>query len=232
MSLLTDNLVFLRELNILSIVIRFFIACVCGGVIGFERGKKYHAAGLRTHLLVCIGAATVMIVNQYIFEFLSPNTDLSRMGAQVVSGIGFLGAGTILVTGEHRIKGLTTAAGLWACACMGLAAGIGYYECAIILCIFLYIILKIVNVIDERFVKTDFEMQLYIEYDNTIQLSCILKPLKEENWHITSIRYIGTSINNELAVKIEIQRNIDINSLSSPIDLIKNIKGVKFVEKM
>ena len=105
-------------------------------MIGYERGKRKHAAGLRTHIVVCIGAASVMMLSQFLSVYSDSSTDPSRLGAQVISGIGFLGAGSIIITGHHRgqhIKGLTTAAGLWASACMGLVVGSGFYEAAVIM---------------------------------------------------------------------------------------------------
>ena len=122
----------LQELNFVTIIFRMALAILIGGIIGTERDIKHRAAGLRTHMLVCLGAATVMMTNEYVFE-LHPDAgiDITRMGAQVVNGIGFLGAGTILVTTENRVQGLTTAAGLWAAAAIGLAIGIGFYEITI-----------------------------------------------------------------------------------------------------
>lgn len=129
-----DMLTFdLYELNFLTIIFRMGLAIIVGGFIGLERDIKQRAAGIRTHMLVCLGAAIVMMTNQYIFmSFPDAQIDITRMGAQVVSGIGFIGAGTILVTSEYRIKGLTTAAGLWAAAAIGLAIGIGFYEIALV----------------------------------------------------------------------------------------------------
>ncbi|HLR89065.1 MAG TPA: MgtC/SapB family protein, partial [Atopostipes sp.] len=119
------------ELSGLTITFRVVLAIFVGGLIGTERDIKNRAAGIRTHMLVCLGAAVVMMTNQYVVEsFPESNLDITRMGAQVVSGIGFLGAGTILVTSHNRIRGLTTAAGLWAAATLGLAIGIGFYEMA------------------------------------------------------------------------------------------------------
>ena len=132
---------YLREINLLSMVLRFLLAAIGGGIIGMSRGRRQHAAGMRTHLLVCIGAASVMITSQYVVTNLGLTTDVLRMPAQVISGIGFLGAGSIIVTAKKHVTGLTTAAGLWASACMGLAAGIGYYECALAMCLLIYIVL-------------------------------------------------------------------------------------------
>lgn len=123
----------LNELNTITIIFRMLLAVLIGGIIGTERDIKHRAAGIRTHMLVCMGAAIVMMTNEYIYVMYDhSNIDITRMSAQVVSGIGFIGAGTILVTSDNRIKGLTTAAGLWAAAAIGLGIGIGFYEIAVI----------------------------------------------------------------------------------------------------
>lgn len=123
----------LDDLNLITVIFRTFLSILIGGIIGTERDIRNRAAGVRTHMLVCLGAAIIMMTNEYIyFEFGDAGIDVTRMSAQVVSGIGFIGAGTILVTSDNRIKGLTTAAGLWAAAAIGLAIGIGFYEIALI----------------------------------------------------------------------------------------------------
>ena len=135
---------YLRDINLISMGLRFLLTAIGGGIIGMSRGRRQHAAGMRTHLLVCIGAASVMITSQFVVEELGLATDVLRMPAQVISGIGFLGAGSIIVTAKKHVTGLTTAAGLWASACMGLAAGIGYYECAVAMCLLIYIVLVLI----------------------------------------------------------------------------------------
>ena len=120
----------LREVTYLAVALRVFSAVIIGGLLGLERGMKNRPAGLRTYMLVCVGSCMIMLTNQYIFQVYETG-DPVRMGAQVVSGIGFLGAGTIVVTRRNQIKGLTTAAGLWATAGLGLAIGIGFYEAAL-----------------------------------------------------------------------------------------------------
>ena len=114
----------IREVTYGAIAVRIAVAVVLGGIIGLERGLKNRPAGLRTYMLVCVGACLIMVTNQYIYQVFGTG-DPVRMGAQVVSGIGFLGAGTIVVTKRNQIKGLTTAAGLWAAAAVGLSVGIG-----------------------------------------------------------------------------------------------------------
>ncbi len=122
--------------NYLQIIIRLVLSVILGGVIGIEREGTNHDAGLRTHILVCLGSAGVMVMSQALAA--EYNCDIGRFGAQVISGIGFLGAGCILVSGNH-IKGLTTAACLWTTACVGLAAGIGYYFISVLMAVLMLI---------------------------------------------------------------------------------------------
>ena len=122
----------LHGMNIWSIAFRIFLAALIGGMIGNERGKHGRAAGLRTHILVCLGAAMTTMLGFYVSNELGFPSDPLRMGSQVVSGIGFLGAGTIMIRNHLRVTGLTTAAGLWTTACIGLAIGIGFYAGALI----------------------------------------------------------------------------------------------------
>lgn len=117
----------LQEFNIYSVTFRILLATVVGGCIGSERGRHGRAAGLRTHILVCVGAAMTTLIGLFATHCLGSNGDPMRMGAQVVSGMGFLGAGTIMVRNRSHVTGLTTAAGLWATACLGLAIGAGFY---------------------------------------------------------------------------------------------------------
>lgn len=127
--MLVDKYPWLLEPNLLTLLIRILLALLCAGLIGYDRDAHGSAAGLRTHILVCLGAMIAMCTGE--FTALHYGGDASRIGAQVVSGIGFLGAGTIIINRGH-ISGLTTAAGLWASACIGLAIGTGFYEIAVI----------------------------------------------------------------------------------------------------
>ena len=122
----------LHEMNIWSIAFRILLATIIGGIIGHERGKHGRAAGLRTHILLCLGAAMTTMLGYYASHELGFPSDPLRMGSQVVSGIGFLGAGTIMIRNKLRVTGLTTAAGLWTTACIGLAIGIGFYAGALL----------------------------------------------------------------------------------------------------
>ncbi|MBQ9985389.1 MAG: MgtC/SapB family protein [Oscillospiraceae bacterium] len=114
----------------LVVLVRLVASVILGGLIGIERASSKHDAGLRTHIIVCLGAASVMIVSQLITQQSGSITDITRLGAQVISGIGFLGAGSILVN-RSRVRGLTTAAGLWTTGCLGLVIGAGFLEVAL-----------------------------------------------------------------------------------------------------
>ena len=124
-----DTNALMNTIPLWDVVVRLLLAVVVGGIIGLERAGTNHDAGLRTHVLVCLGAAVVMVTSIELRSIVY--YDVGRIGAQVVSGIGFLGAGCILVNGT-KIKGLTTAAGLWATACIGLAIGCGFYYISVI----------------------------------------------------------------------------------------------------
>ena len=130
----------LTGLNIWSILIRIVIAVLISGVIGLERSSRRQAAGLRTYILVGLGSAMIMITNQYLFEAFN-NGDPARLGAGVLSGIGFLGAGTIMFTSKSQVKGLTTAAGLWSTACIGLCVGCGFYTMSLIVFVIIILVL-------------------------------------------------------------------------------------------
>lgn len=140
-----------------EVILRLLLASLLGGVIGWERERRTRAAGLRTHMLVALGSALVMIVSAYGFEDIlkhpSVILDPSRMAAQVVSGIGFLGAGAILfVHRTEMVHGLTTAAGLWTVAAIGLAAGSGLYVAALAATVIAWLILVVLKLFETKFI--------------------------------------------------------------------------------
>lgn len=158
-----DFLMGWSELNALEVFIRLFLAVIIGGAIGIERGTHGHTAGFRTHILVCVGSALAMMTNQYIVVVLGQFSDIARLGAQVITGVGFLGVGTIIVTGRHRIKGLTTAAGLWASACLGLAIGIGFYFAAILASVLVIVALGLLPRLEGLLYERSRVFDLYAE---------------------------------------------------------------------
>lgn len=130
-QIFTDLCNTLTQFNLASALFRILLAVLIGGCIGSERGRHGRAAGLRTHILVCLGSAMTVMVGLYSTQVLHLDGDPMRISAQVITGVGFLGAGTIITRNHTRVTGLTTAAGLWATACLGLAIGAGFYAGAI-----------------------------------------------------------------------------------------------------
>ena len=177
----------LRELTYLAIALRIFAAVILGGLIGLERGLKNRAAGLRTHMLVCVGACLIMVTNQFIYQTTGTG-DPVRMGAQVISGIGFLGAGTIMVTRRHQVKGLTTAAGLWTAAGVGLALGIGFYEAAVIGSLAVFIVMTLMQKMDNRVHRKTKDFDLFVELTPALSFGNFLKEMRKLEIEVAEVQ--------------------------------------------
>ena len=175
-----------REITIYSVALRILAAVLIAGILGLEREKKSRAAGLRTYILVCMGSCLIMLTNQYIYQTTGAG-DPMRLGAQVVSGIGFLGAGTIIVTKRSQIKGLTTAAGLWSSAAVGLALGAGFYEAAVVAGVMIYFVMTVLQQWDKRVHRRSQYLDIYLEYSSKIGVATILKAFREMDFYIDSI---------------------------------------------
>ncbi|MBQ7939776.1 MAG: MgtC/SapB family protein [Clostridia bacterium] len=167
----------LAELNVWSTAFRVFLAVLLGGLIGLERGHHGRAAGLRTHILVCLGAAMAALVGLYTVSVLGFSSDPMRVGAQVISGIGFLGVGTIIIRNRQQVTGLTTAAGLWTTACIGLAVGIGYYVAALVAFLAVMITMAIFVYL-ERSVKSKVTYSCYVELTDVTRVNALYDSVK------------------------------------------------------
>ena len=172
------------------------MAIIFGGIIGYGRERERRPAGLRTHILVSIGSALAMITNIYIYEVYNSSSDPTRLGAQVISGIGFLGAGTIIVTGKNKVRGLTTAAGLWACACMGLAIGAGFYSGAIIGCLFIASVTAVLSKLDKKINRNSRNITIYILVNSTKAASKLLKDIQSTNVKISDIEISNNNVSS------------------------------------
>lgn len=170
----------IREVTLLSVALRVVAAVIVGGLIGLERGMKNRPAGLRTYMVVCVGACLIMLTNQYVSQTFGTG-DPVRMGAQVVSGIGFLGAGTIIVTRRNQIKGLTTAAGLWAAAGVGLALGIGFYEAALVGGLAIFTVMTLLQKMDNKMHRKAKVMEVYVELDKDCPLGDFLREVRAKD---------------------------------------------------
>ncbi len=220
----------LAELTTLSMSVRMVLSVICGGIIGIERGKKGHPAGFRTHILVSVGATIVMLTNQYMFYYLEGTTDMARLGAQVVSGIGFLGAGTIIVTGHNRVKGLTTAAGLWASACIGLATGVGFYEVAILGSIVIIFTSTILHRLDHYVTMYARVFEFYIEFDDTARVRELIRMLESQQLSVTSMSFGEKSkMRRKLAAVIIVVRSPKKRREDELRMVIQGFEGVDYV---
>ena len=166
-----------------NVLFRMAAALILGSLIGIDRGAKKRGGGARTDAAVCLGAARVMITAQYMDKVYPGGTDLSRMAAQVISGVGFLGAGSIIVSG-HQVKGLTSAASIWICACIGLAAGIGFVDGAFLAAVLLLGGLHVIPLIEERVYRHSRYVRLYVEANDSRTMSVLLYRLKEDGCKI------------------------------------------------
>ena len=220
----------IREVTYGAIAVRIAVAVVLGGIIGLERGLKNRPAGLRTYMLVCVGACLIMVTNQYIYQVFGTG-DPVRMGAQVVSGIGFLGAGTIVVTKRNQIKGLTTAAGLWAAAAVGLSVGIGLYEAAVIGGAVIFIVLSLIHSWDNRMRQNSKIVEIYVELTRAINLGDFLRKVREMDLEIENIQTEQDGAVEEgrrsyiIMLKAKRKRNHEILYQN-----IRDIEGVTYVE--
>lgn len=164
----------LRDLTLLSVVVRMTLAVLCGGLIGMERSLNRRPAGFRTHILVCLGAAITTLTSQYLYLYMEYFTDMARLGAQVVAGIGFLGAGTIIIS-RQRIKGLTTAAGLWAAAIIGLAIGAGFYEGALLATLLVELTATLFLKLEKKVLTKTANIHIFLEYSKAKALEQVLE---------------------------------------------------------
>ena len=222
----------IREVTYLAIAVRIVAAVVLGGLLGLERGMKNRPAGLRTYMLVCVGACIIMLTNQYIFQVYGTG-DPVRMGAQVVSGIGFLGAGTIVVTRRNQIKGLTTAAGLWTAAGVGLALGIGFYEAAICGGLAVLVVLIVLQRMDNNMHRKSKQVEAYIELSRDIILGDFLRAVRDSGLEISNVqREQGADSdtkNRAYIATIKAKKRVNHEEI---LDTVQKISGVKYLEEL
>ncbi len=222
----------LKNINIISITVRILLSLIIGGLLGLERGRKNRPAGFRTYMLVCLGSTLIMMTNQYVYQTFS-TSDPVRLGAQVVSGIGFLGAGTIMVTGRQQIKGITTAAGLWTAAACGLAIGIGFYEGAILGGVTIFLVMASMHHLDAFIRRHATIIEVYIEFDAKRPMSEFLNYIRNAQFDIVDIQLNKNKIAKNmcqcalLSVESQIKR-----SHENMIEVISNAPGVLFIEEM
>lgn len=222
----------LYQLNFLTVLLRLFLAAVIGGIIGMDRERQNQTAGLRTHMLICLGAAVAALTNDYIAQYVSPGSDASRMAAQVISGVGFLGAGTIIV-GRQKIKGLTTAAGIWATACVGLAAGIGFYAGALAGGLLITIILMALRKLDVVIRTRNKIVYLYLEVSSMQHFAAVHDLIEQSDMKISGIECsrVRSGEGHIMSIDLKLKQGKRREQIAL-IAAIAELDGVLFVKRL
>ena len=220
----------IRELTFLSMLLRIFVSIALGAILGIERGLKNRPAGLRTYILLCMGSCIIMLTNQYVYAAYETG-DPVRMAAQVVSGIGFLGAGSIIVTKQNQIRGLTTAAGLWAASAVGLAIGIGLYEVAIVGGLSILIILRLLNHWDVMIRHRTKSVNLYVELKSGSCLAPFLHFLKMHGLYAENIQSERNGISSDTAFIFTLKSTINATH-DEMLALLETNDSVSYIEEL
>ena len=229
-----DFLNFLRgdHLDTLTIIVRLFLAVFCGGIIGLERERKRRPAGFRTHILICLGAAMTTLTSQFIMLDLGLFTDPARLGAQVIAGIGFIGAGTIIITKRRQVKGLTTAAGLWTSAIVGLCCGAGYFEGAIVTTVVIILAELVFAKLEYYLLSSARVFNVFVEYSENYKLGIVVDTIKNFGAYIIDLEITKNAAEGRnpcATFSIQIPRKVSHQVL---IESIANLEGVVSVEEL
>ena len=213
-----------------SVCLRMVLSALCGGAIGVEREFKRRPAGFRTHILICLGAAMTTLTGQYLFLVMGYYTDVARLGAQVIAGVGFIGAGTIIVTKHQRVKGLTTAAGLWTAAIVGLSFGAGFYEGGLFTTALILLAELVFSKWEYRILSNTPEVNLYMEYTGKACLEEVLKLYREQNVKILNMeitRSAGSEKHNACVIFLLRLRKLRAEQLVARLNAIQGVLSVE-----
>ena len=214
-------------------MVRMLLAVLCGSIIGIEREFKRRPAGFRTHILICMGASITTLTSEYLLLVMNMNTDPARLGAQVIAGIGFIGAGTIIVTRNQRVKGLTTAAGLWAVAIVGLCIGSGFYEGAILTTLLILVAEALFARVEYWIMRSSPEINILLEYEDTPYLDDLLQKLRTNNvklLHLEITRAHASDKRNACAIlELRLPKKFKIKDL---METIHTCGGIVSVEEL
>ena len=226
--LLIDRFPWLGEITYLTVILRLVIAGVCGALVGVEREVHGRAAGLRTHMMVALGASLTTLLGCFNVEILHITwADPMRVGAQVISGIGFLGAGTILLKKENsQITGLTTAAGLWVTAVIGLASGAGFYEGAFATAVMATIIFTLVSQLEHALNSKRQRLMVYLEIDGVDAVNATVSALAETvgavEIQVTPPRS-GTSGNVGVEALIRLPKKVSVSKKLKKLEALEHV---------
>lgn len=210
-----------------SAILRLIMAAVLGGLIGIERGTKRRPAGLRTFSLVCLGAALSMVTNEFLAQIYGTVVDPTRLAAQVISGIGFLGVGTIIITGKNYVRGLTTAATLWVTATIGIAVGAGFLTGGVVAFLLSMFIIGVLSRISRYQEQHNRMIGLSIEVEKDEGTQEVLAYINNKKYAITTIEKSRKSA--VVAKAIVIMLEIDMKKRHSHDEIIQELSALKSV---
>ncbi len=203
---------FMTTMSLGSAAVRLLLAALFGFVIGLDRELRSQSAGVRTHILVSVGSALTMLVGQYAYlAFPGANIDVTRIGSYVVSGIGFLGVGMIIVTDRNRVHGIASAAGLWACACVGLAVGIGFLDGALIAVAIIVVSLLGMHGVDKALRKRSRHFTLFLELTEPAATKRVIKSLREMDADFSNLEFAKSRVKGDgptLMVTVDLGRSL------------------------
>ena len=224
-----------RGIDTLSVVIKLVVAVVMGTIVGLERSYKNKPAGVRTHMLVATGAAIASLTSVYIQLATEMPSDITRIGASVVSGLSFLGVGTIVVTKSYSVKGLTTAAGLWASGIVGLASGLGFYEGAVITGLLVLLSELSINYVS-NWIKHDpvFNVEVLTQTKDT--MAAVMRLLKDHHISISNLRVVFTEVDGEQYylsyLHLRAKESIDRKKIYKEISEVEGVVQVLEIEQV
>lgn len=214
---------YLQQFSVVTILIRLVLAVLAGGVIGNERGKHGSAAGLRTHILVCIGSAMSSLTGYYVFHTLHITGDVLRLAAQVVSGIGFLGAGMIIVRNGNIVTGLTTAAGMWATSSIGIALGYGFYSGALVATFLCFFTAAFLSRIERSRKKA---LHLYVEAEANEKIGDIIEQIRTEidSEAVVESAHPKSNVANSIGLFVTVTNNKPAKEIRTQIEAIPGVR--------
>ena len=235
----------LRPFGFWTVLLRLILAVICGCVIGCGRTKRQRPAGIRTYTLIAIGAALSVIITLYLYEMLQTQWadtvaqvgekfDAARLAAQTISGIGFLGAGIIFKIVHAQVSGLTTATGLFATVCLGLAAGAGFYELVLLTVVLIVLVLNVMAPLERTFKRRRRNMTMYVEFRDVDDISAISGVMDELNAHIYDIDIERTEASEEgyPAAVFDVRLSKENHSHSSMLTSVAVLPGVVSVQEL
>jgi putative Mg2+ transporter-C (MgtC) family protein len=221
------------SLTTLSVLIRLLLAVLFGGAIGLERGQKRRAAGLRTYILVTLGATIAMLTDLYLLKTVNQNADPARFGAQVIAGVGIFCAGTIMVTRNKQIKGLTTAAGLWASACLGLSIGAGFYVAAALGFLIILATMSFFHKFEADLMKNSVYISLSIEIIGIHNASRVVEHLRGLGASISALELNqsenSSGVDSSLLISLKFPERFSHEELIEKLDALD---GVLYIEEL